>query len=455
MACSAGLVSLRAEITGQWNFDSELSAAIGNDLEYYDEVDGATDQGTEFGTTTAFEIPDIGGEPANVMKMPKNDNTMGYRMRPNLPANGGGLIANQWTLVMDILYPTDSSGKTRSIIQIDDPFGNSNASEAVIDANNGVGAVASHGQIEPDTWHRLVIVVDQAAEPPTMTKYINGLKAGEETLPVIAAVGKIDGRWAILDKDGAFGGDFALLFTDNAGNSEVGYVSSLQIIDTNVSAGYVAALAGPSAGGIPTEVNVIAAISSILPAPGQTNVLPETPIEVVLMDGDVPVSPDTIKLSLNGEEVDAAIDSSQPGDHVITYDAGLLEPSTEQTASLRFIDPSNNNEESITEWSFTLSPYNLPPLDLSIDSLLYLPFDEPTAANEDDVMDLSASENHGTLVLADDAGDRSAPQQLFVLGQNCRRFPRRSRGGHRGKLAHGLQCELGSARGWQAAHLLE
>ena len=59
-----------------------------------------------------------------------------------------------------------------------------------------------------------------------------------------------------------------------------------------------------------------AAIDRLSPAPGQTHVLPETPIEVVLIDGDEPVSPDTIILTLNGEEVDAEIDSSDPGEHL-------------------------------------------------------------------------------------------------------------------------------------------
>ena len=83
------LVSLQAEITGQWDFESDLSATVGNDMEYYDDVDGPTEQKTKFGTTADFGIPDINGQPANVMKMPKNDATMGYLMRPDLPANGG------------------------------------------------------------------------------------------------------------------------------------------------------------------------------------------------------------------------------------------------------------------------------------------------------------------------------------------------------------------------------
>ena len=349
------LVSLRAEITGQWDFENDLSATVGNDMEYFDDVDGPTEQKTKFGTTADFGIPDINGQPANVMKMPKNDATMGYLMLPDLPANGGGQLCNQWSLVMDLLYPTDSSGKVRAIIQIDDPFGNSNGAEVTIGANNAVGHAQPQGLVHPDTWHRLVIAVDQAADPPIMSKYIDGIKLGEEILP-IGALGKLDGRWAILDKDFTFGGDFALLFSDSTGSSEVGYVGSIQIHDRALSSGYVAAMGGPTAGGIPTDVKAVAGIERISPYSGQILVFPETPIEVNLLDGDQPIPQNSIKLSVDGQEVTSQISSPNPGEHHLTYDPGLLEPGSVVTAKLSFIDPANNNAENITEWSFTIAP---------------------------------------------------------------------------------------------------
>ena len=399
------LASLRAEITGQWDFENDLSATVGNDLEYFDFVDGPTEQETKFGTTADFGIPDINGQPANVMKMPKNDATMGYLMLPDLPANGGGQLCNQWSLVMDLLYPTDSSGKVRAIIQIDDPFGNSNGAEVTIGANNAVGNAQPQGSIHPDTWHRLVIAVDQSADPPTMIKYIDGIKVGEEILP-IGNLGKLDGRWAILDKDFTFGGDFALLFSDSTGSSEVGYVGSIQIHDKALSSGYVAAMGVPTAGGIPTDVKAVAGIERISPSPGQILVFPETPIEVNLLDGDKPIPQNSIKLSVDGQEVTSQITSPNPGEHHINYDPGLLEPGSVVTAKLSFIDPSNNNGENITEWSFTIAPYNLSPLDLTVDSLLYLRFEEATALDGDQIEDHSPSENHGTLFLGEESGDR-------------------------------------------------
>jgi len=401
------LISLQAEITGQWDFESDLSATVGNDMEYFDDVDGPTEQETKFGTTDAFGIPGIDGAVASVMKTAKNSSTMGYLIRPDLPGNGGGVIANQWSLVMDLFYTVESSGKARAILQIDDPFTNGNGAELSINANNGVGALQGHGVIEPNTWHRLVVTVDQAIEPPTMKVYIDGNIVGKEFLPVDPVLGQIDGRWAILDQTSAYGDDSVLLFTDNGGRSEIGYVASMQFHDDILSDGYVAGLGGPIAGGIQTDVQVIAAIESFSPAPGDPMVFPESLIEIVLADGDQPVAEDSIKLILNGESVSPDIQAPSEGKKQITYNPGLLEPGVGNTVEFRFSDPSNNNQVSSTVWSFTMAPYHLPPLSLADEAMFYMPFEEPTAVHDGIVSDWSSSENHGVLRLAENAGDRS------------------------------------------------
>jgi len=401
------LISLQAEITGQWDFESDLSATVGNDMEYFDDVDGPTEQETKFGTTDAFGIPGIDGAVASVMKTAKNSSTMGYLIRPDLPGNGGGVIANQWSLVMDLFYTVESSGKARAILQIDDPFTNGNGAELSINANNGVGALQGHGVIEPNTWHRLVVTVDQAIEPPTMKVYIDGKIVGKEFLPVDPVLGQVDGRWAILDQTSAYGDDSVLLFTDNGGRSEIGYVASMQFHDDILSDGYVAGLGGPIAGGIQTDVQVIAAIESFSPAPGDPMVFPESLIEIVLADGDQPVAEDSIKLILNGESVSPDIQAPSEGKKQITYNPGLLEPGVGNTVEFRFSDPSNNNQVSSTVWSFTMAPYHLPPLSLADEAMFYMPFEEPTAVHDGIVSDWSSSENHGVLRLAENAGDRS------------------------------------------------
>ena len=83
---------------------------------------------TTFGTTTAFSISDINGQPAVVMKFtppsgnsgapgsnPSVDGWGGYKMFHGAQANGGGAKVNQYTLIFDVLYPNDLSW--RAVIQ--------------------------------------------------------------------------------------------------------------------------------------------------------------------------------------------------------------------------------------------------------------------------------------------------------------------------------------------------
>ncbi len=87
----AGLPTLNAAITGQWDFKSgNLVATTGADLAYFDGVGGDTSQQTVFGTTATLGLPDIGGQPAHVMGFPRALPTMGYVVTPGAAANGGG-----------------------------------------------------------------------------------------------------------------------------------------------------------------------------------------------------------------------------------------------------------------------------------------------------------------------------------------------------------------------------
>src|SRR3954470_21433528 len=148
-------INSRGAITGQWNFESgDLSATIGAPLSY---LDGATQGDTQFGTTTSFGIADINGQPAKVMRFPKMvSSSMGYLMTHGAAPNGGGSMVNQYTLILDVLYPTASSGKYRSITQTD----NGGDGDFFINPSNGIGISGSYaGNVTPDVWHRIVLAV--------------------------------------------------------------------------------------------------------------------------------------------------------------------------------------------------------------------------------------------------------------------------------------------------------
>src|SRR5689334_6865074 len=111
-------IPTHAAITGQWDFKSgDLSATIGQPLNY---LDGDTQVGTKFGTTTSFGIPDIGGQPVKVMQFPATTSPSGgYDVPAGAAANGGGAQVNRWTMIMDVYYPPGSDAVTRALIDSD------------------------------------------------------------------------------------------------------------------------------------------------------------------------------------------------------------------------------------------------------------------------------------------------------------------------------------------------
>lgn len=118
MALATGLASsANAAVTGQWDFKGSLSATIGQDLI---AVDSATSAGTVFGTTTSFGIATVGGTATNVMKFPAGvESYSGYWALVGASANDNGSFVNQYTVIMDVLYPATSSGKVRALFVTD------------------------------------------------------------------------------------------------------------------------------------------------------------------------------------------------------------------------------------------------------------------------------------------------------------------------------------------------
>ena len=329
-----GSVALQAAITGQWDFKSgNLAATTGADLEYLDGPGGATEQQTVFGTTTSLGIPDIGGQPAHVMGFPAALQTMGYVMHSGMAANGGGSFVNQYTLIFDLLYPPASSGGWRALIQIDDP---SNANDADLFINNlgGIGISSQYqGKVQTNTWHRLAFAFDLAASAgPTLNKYIDGVLVNQQILGA-----GVDGRWALTPVGGPFN-DIALLFTDDTGAVQSGYVSSIQIHDQTLSAGYIQALGAPTTDGIPTNVVVPVTVVSQKPSANAMNVAPGSGIEVVLADGSTPLNTSTIVVKVNDQTLARTVTSSA-GQHTVSATLPSLDPRSANTLTVEFTDP--------------------------------------------------------------------------------------------------------------------
>lgn len=263
MPSQAALVD---QVKGLWDFDNgSLSATVGQPLVFA----GAASATTTFGSTTSFGIPDIGGSPANVMHFPgypiAADGIMVY---PGIEANGGGSYVNRYTLLMDILFPPESDNRYRALFQTSSS--NSNDADFYVGDGsvgpdpNGIGAnFTYHGTLLPNTWYRIAFVMDSAAVPPVMDKYVNGTYVGTSELDTL------DGTWTLYT---ATQGNPSWLFSDESGDTAEGYVNSIAILDGTASALNIQSLGGPSANGL---FPVVAT-----PTPGPTPTPVPTPTTV-------------------------------------------------------------------------------------------------------------------------------------------------------------------------------
>ncbi len=245
---SAGAVLTVYElaVTGQWDFDrGDLRATVGSDLEYLGDTTNIT----------SFPSMNINGHLARVMAFGSNAITQGFYMRHGARPNGGGHFVNQYTLIMDVNYPTTSSGEWRALFQTDlfNHAGNDaefylGNSGSLPDAN-GLGADGQfNGLLAPDTWYRMAFAVDLTAPAgQQLTKFLNGVKVGSQSLS-----GGVDGRYAL--------GPAGLLFTtgiEAGGFTRPGFVSSIQVINGAMSPAAIAALGGPTAGKLPSGNSVL------------------------------------------------------------------------------------------------------------------------------------------------------------------------------------------------------
>ena len=244
-------VPAHATVTGQWDFNSSnLVATVGTDLAYM----GDTESVTIFTTAT------IGGQTANIMRFPAATSTQGYIMTHGMAPNGGGSYVNQWTLIMDIMFTSDTTNKYHALLQSNQ--GNSNDADLWVNKTWGIGFGSYHGYLAPDLWHRIAFVVNASSATSSsnsVRKFIDGKLVGVNTG---------------IARDGTYGLDpAALLFTDNDGETTVGYVNSIQIHDADLSDSDIFALGGPSAAGIPATIPPLTDVFVTVTPTNQDNVV--------------------------------------------------------------------------------------------------------------------------------------------------------------------------------------
>jgi len=238
-----------SNVSGQWDFDfADLSASVGDPLTYLDGAEGLTKAGTLFGTTgdtevaEFAEIPGIDGQPAKVMRVPGDlDRNIGYVMSHRIAPNGGGTRVNQYTLAMDVYIATTGPGAA-SLLQASS-LNNTDDGDLFWQGSNfgqGTDGYIGRGTFTAGGWHRVVAAYDMAANPPVVTKYVDGIKQHDWT----ANQGLDNTRRALQPT--------AILFADgDQDERREMWVNSIQIRSGKLSDAQIAALGRPAASGLP------------------------------------------------------------------------------------------------------------------------------------------------------------------------------------------------------------
>jgi hypothetical protein len=237
------------KVTGQWDFDQgDLSATVGLPLEYFDGADGLTAAATRFGTSDELGLPPMPGGTAQVMEVPSDlTRSIGYTMHHGVAPNGGGTRVNQYTILFDLMVSSEGTWAA-SLLQISstnnledgDLFWQENQFGQGLDGYFGTSIFT------PDQWHRVIAAYDMSANPPVVTKYVDGVFQDDWT----AYQGLDHPRRALLP--------VAILFADgDQDERRMMWVNSIQIRAGALTKAQMEALGGPTAPGIPEIIPAV------------------------------------------------------------------------------------------------------------------------------------------------------------------------------------------------------
>lgn len=210
-----------------WNFDGDFASEGGGPavMEFFNA--DAT-----FGT---FGTDTVGGSSSGVLTLTAATNTQGLQVTHNVPggANGGGSLVNEYTIMMDIKFPTITG--YAGLMQTN--TGNTNDGDWFRNADGAIGRGDYFGTMLADTWRRIGLVVNPNDIGNDYRLYIDGVEVG-----VTVNADTLDGRYS-LDP-------FFLLMTDNDDETNDSVLSSVMFVDGPVPPAVIASMGGPTADGL-------------------------------------------------------------------------------------------------------------------------------------------------------------------------------------------------------------
>jgi hypothetical protein len=176
------------------------------------------------------------------------DRNIGYVMEHLIPANGGGIRVNQYTIIFDVMIGATGPGAA-SLLQISSA-NNSDDGDLFWQGSNfgqGTDGYKGTGAFTAGEWHRVVAAYNLAAVPPVVTKYVDGVFQDDWTTGQ-----SLDNPRRALQPT-------AILFADgDQDERREWWVNAVQIRSGALSKAEIESLGGPSANGIPVVLSVAA-----------------------------------------------------------------------------------------------------------------------------------------------------------------------------------------------------
>ena len=215
-------------VTGQWDCDSgDLRATFGDAMVFRGDTSGAA----------TFQESVIAGQRARVLRLEGLTAEQGLIVPHGIEPNGGGTNVNQYTLIMDVMWPSESDQTWRAILQSD----TNNATDPIlfVSSGNQIGINNTYqGEILPNTWYRIASVYTLTETNSTLTNYINGTAVGQEL-----AFNSLDSEFSLQP--------LALLFTSPLpGDTAPVLINSIQFRSVAMTFEQVQELGLPGAGGL-------------------------------------------------------------------------------------------------------------------------------------------------------------------------------------------------------------
>jgi len=246
---SAALAATHAQATntnsttilGQWDFNSSnnlATATVGSPLQFVS-------------FTPQFAQQTIGDQSVGVISFDTLTDAQRILATYARTNNGGGTNLNQYTIIMDVMWPAAADGAWRSLFNAD--TNNSDDGEIFVNPDGSIGNFNNYaGRLLPNTWYRVALVYDLATNQ--MARYLNGTNLSGTNVFITLPLpdGAVDGRFSLN------GG--ILFFSDNDGETAPAFVNVLQLRAGIMTDEQIFALGGPASNdlgeGVPAPTNI-------------------------------------------------------------------------------------------------------------------------------------------------------------------------------------------------------